>query len=176
MNENKELSPESIRLIYRDCLYGLKKDIENPGQQNGKSNPSNTIKAAEKSETKEKPQKKTVAVLTDSAIVTNNSDLRYKFLVDIIKACKLTMDDAVITDLFHDSKEHIRILEKYQPDVILLFGVTPADLMLPMIFPNFQIQKIGTHTYISAPALEILEPDKSSKTRLWNCLKQVFSI
>jgi hypothetical protein len=47
---------------------------------------------------------------------------------------------------------------------------------LPLQFPAYQIQKFNNQVYLAAPALHLLAQDKAEKTKLWNCLKQVFSI
>lgn len=176
MNENQELSPETIRILYKDCLYKLEDKPSIPLPQSDTNVAFNTANEKD-GKTIELPSiRKKFVVVTDSAIVQNNSDLRFKFLSEIIRACKLTMEEGVITDVGMDGKDYHQLLQKFQPDVFLLFGIGPSDVQLPMIFPQFQVQRIGNQTYISAPALELLEPDKTSKSKLWSCLKQAFSI
>lgn len=176
MNENKELSPETIRILYKDCLYDLDNKHQKPLSRSQSNLPLNKPNETDGKTLEIQSSRKKFVVITDSALVQNNSDLRYKFLSEIIKACKLTMEEGVITDIELEGKDYQQLLKKYQPDVFILFGVAPADVQLPMIFPQFQVQHIGKQTYISAPALEFLEPDKSSKSKLWSCLKQAFSI
>ena len=59
---------------------------------------------------------------------------------------------------------------------ILLIGVSPADIQLPMDFPYYQIQRYNNQVYLSAPGLKLIKEDREQKTRLWVSLKQVFSI
>jgi hypothetical protein len=71
---------------------------------------------------------------------------------------------------------YITIESELNAAIILLFGVSPKQLDLPLEFPQYQIQKFNNQIYLSAPDLAILQGDKAEKTKLWNCLKQVFSI
>ncbi len=51
-----------------------------------------------------------------------------------------------------------------------------AEIKLPLSFPDYQIQKYNNQLYLTTPPLSKLQNDKAEKTKLWNCLKQIFSI
>ena len=59
---------------------------------------------------------------------------------------------------------------------LLLFGVQPAEIELPLDFPNYQIQRYNNQVYLTAPLLSNFKDNKAEKTKLWNCLKQIFAI
>lgn len=67
-----------------------------------------------------------------------------------------------------------------QPSVILLFGLEPTTIRLPINFPVFKLQPYDQCTYLSAPALDLLvqtsEESKLLKSKLWLCLKSLFEV
>jgi DNA polymerase III psi subunit len=121
-------------------------------------------------------QKRLVIVVEDeNAVYVSDTDLN--FLSGILAACKLSMADVALVNLARATAISYTTLEQQlQAEKILLFGVTPARLELPLQFPFYQIQKFNNQVYVAAPALSELQGDKNEKTKLWNCLKQVFSI
>ena len=104
-------------------------------------------------------------------------DKTLNFLMGILNACKLTMDDVALINISKSNALTYSIIqEQLQATTLLLFGVLPGQLQLPLDFPEYQIQKYNNQLYLSAPALPLLAADKEEKTKLWNCLKQVFAI
>ena len=115
-------------------------------------------------------------------VVENNEaaflpDNQLNFLLEILSACKLTMEDVAIINI-HINKAitYKAITLELKAEKIILFGVTPAQLNLPVEFPSYQIQPYNNQTYVTAAMLANIESDKTEKTKLWNCLKQIFAI
>ena len=99
------------------------------------------------------------------------------FLIGILSACKLTMEDAGIINMAKHKQLNYQALEKeISCSNLLMFGVMPKAIELPLDFPYYQLQKYNNHTYLSAPALAALMNDKTEKGKLWTSLKQLFSI
>jgi DNA polymerase III psi subunit len=100
---------------------------------------------------------------------------QFSLLEAILNACKLNSTQVKIY-----SKDDVKqtplntILEKYQPEKIILFGVDPAAIGLPIHFPVFQIQQYQQVQYLHSPSLTELENDKQLKIQLWQKLKQLF--
>lgn len=108
----------------------------------------------------------------------NESELpntEFSLLEAILNACKLKTTQVMIY-----SKNEIQIatlntlLAKHQPKKIILFGVDPASIGLPIHFPVFQIQVYQQVQYLHAPTIIDLESDKHLKIQLWQKLKQLF--
>lgn len=98
------------------------------------------------------------------------------FLIDILTACKLSMADIALVNIFSNKPfNYTEIAQQLNAGIIILFDVTPEQLQLPLQFPLYQIQKFNNQVYLSAPALHLIATDKAEKTKLWNCLKLVFS-
>jgi hypothetical protein len=116
-------------------------------------------------------------------IIANNETALYlpdeelSFLMGILAACKLSMADVALVNISKaGAVTYTEIEQQFNAATILLFGVTPAQLQLPLQFPQYQIQKYNGQTYHAAPGLQLIAADKAEKTKLWNCLKQIFSI
>lgn len=100
---------------------------------------------------------------------------QFILLEAILSACKRNTTEVKIY-----SKADIQIaalsslIEKHEPQKIILFGVDPAAIGLPIHFPVFQIQAYQQVQYLHAPSLQELENDKQLKIQLWQKLKQLF--
>ena len=85
-------------------------------------------------------------------------------------------DVALINSNKNPSLSYTGIAEQFATEKILLFGVESSMLELPLQFPHYQVQRYNNQVYLSSPTLKTLAEDKAEKMKLWNCLKQVFSI
>lgn len=116
-----------------------------------------------------------IIVTSAEAIYLPDEDL--KFLLGILSACKLSMKDiALINFSKNPSLLYEGLTEQLNAEKIFLFGVDPELLGLPLQFPHYQIQQFNNQVYLSSVSLTELQNDKAEKTKLWNCLKKIFSI
>jgi hypothetical protein len=121
--------------------------------------------------------KKGVIILVNNADAAFLPEEELNFLIGILSACKLTMEDAGILNIAKCPDLSYHSFEKeITGDKIFLFGVSPEAIKLPLSFPHYQIQAYNSATYLSAPTLALLMQQKEEKLKLWNCLKQIFSI
>lgn len=121
--------------------------------------------------------KKNISIIVEDASTIYLPDEQLNFLIGVLSACKLTMAEvALVNRNKYPDLNYNTIEAELDAAIILLFGVTPRQLDLPLEFPQYQIQKFNNQIYLSAPDLAVLQGDKAEKTKLWNCLKQVFSI
>ena len=99
------------------------------------------------------------------------------FLTTILIACKLGLTDiAIINKNNINLSELPETIRQFDPNKILLFGIEPLAIGLPINFPQFQLQQFDKRTYLYSPSLSEIEIDKAFKSRLWNCLKNLFSL
>ena len=97
------------------------------------------------------------------------------FLQNILKACKL--DPASIPVLKADdpiTANYQTLHEHYASSKVVLFGMSTAEIALPIRFPNYQVQSFQGVQYLCADTLEVLEQDKNLKAILWKFLQQLF--
>ena len=121
--------------------------------------------------------KKKTLVVVRNADAVHIPDKQLSFLTKLLAACSLNLADvAVFNFQDHNSSEFNEILNFFTPKVVLLFDVEPGEFGLPMIFPQFQVQGYKDAVFVSSPSLEVIEPDKSLKGKLWVCLKKIFNL
>jgi hypothetical protein len=115
-----------------------------------------------------------ILVNDNEAVYLKEDEL--SFLLGILSACKLSMADIALINLAKNKANYTTIKEEAGAQVILLFGVTPSNIDLPLDFPQYQIQKYNEQQYVHAPLLKQLMVNKEEKTKLWNTLKILFSL
>jgi hypothetical protein len=121
--------------------------------------------------------KKKTLVIVRNASAVHISDKQLSFLTKLLAACNLNLADvAVLNFQDHNSTEFNEILNYFKPKIVLLFDVDPGEFGLPMIFPQFQVQGYKDTLFVSSPSLDLIEPDKSLKGKLWVCLKKIFNL
>ncbi|MDB5279948.1 MAG: hypothetical protein JWR61_4903 [Ferruginibacter sp.] len=104
-------------------------------------------------------------------------DEQLNFLLGILSACSLTMEDvAIINTRKNKNITYKAIEQELKGEKVILFGVTPAQINLPIEFPQYQVQAFNSQTYLTAAMLSEIQENKAEKAKLWNCLKQIFSI
>lgn len=121
--------------------------------------------------------KKQVVVIVNYADAVHLPDAQLNFLTSILTACKLSLDDIAIVNIGHTEEINFRTIFKEVPaQSALLFGVSTESLLLPLNFPNFQVQFFDNINYLTSPTLDLIESDKSLKTQLWTSLKKLFKL
>lgn len=107
-------------------------------------------------------------------------DDQLAFLTKILEACRMNIGDVAIVNLASTPAVISTLRQQLTPAFILLFGLEPAALRLPINFPTFKIQEYDGCTYLAAPLLEQLvrpgEESKLLKSKLWVSLKTMFNV
>ena len=99
------------------------------------------------------------------------------FLTGILGSCKLSLADVAVFNLTnHPETSYREMLAFFKSKIVFLFGVEPTVLGLPLNFPHFQIQPFAGNSFLFSPSLQELENDKVLKSKLWVCLKRIFSL
>jgi hypothetical protein len=116
-------------------------------------------------------------------LLVNNTEAPYlpdnelSFLTNILSACKLSLADVAIVNLNALPENEIEAaIQPLEPKYILLFGLEPLSIGLPINFPQFQLQPFNKRTYLYSPALQELDRNKDLKLNLWNSLKTMFGL
>jgi hypothetical protein len=103
-------------------------------------------------------------------------DQELSFLTSILAACKFRINDIAIINKYNVNQNDLQEIINSEIKNILLFGIEPLSIGLPINFPAFQLQPFNTRTYLHAPSLSQIENDKGLKLRLWTSLKTLFGI
>ncbi len=97
------------------------------------------------------------------------------FLNNIMKACKLEKANySIIANRQDELPDYKATFSQFKQKQLILFGISPAAIGLPINFPHFQVQSFQEVRYLAAPKLDTIEADKELKMQLWQCLKQLF--
>jgi DNA polymerase III psi subunit len=120
---------------------------------------------------------KNILIIVANAEVPFLPDTELSLLTNILSACRLSLADIAIINSYNiDHTELHNSIQQLEARSIILFGTDPLSIGLPINFPQFQLQQFDKRIYLYGPALSELEQDKSLKTRLWGCLKQLFGL
>lgn len=103
-----------------------------------------------------------------------------EFLIRILGACKLNIGDVAIVNGGSKPIDINDLIQQLEPEKMLLFGIEPTELRLPLSFPQFKLQEYARCTYLYVPSLDNLnsetEEGKLLKTKLWICLRTMFDV
>jgi len=121
-----------------------------------------------------------ISIIVDSPGAAFLPDPQLEFLTKILEACRMNIGDVAIVN-HHTAPVAITTLrQQLQPQSVLLFGVEPTAIRLPIHFPEFKLQPYDQCTYLSAPSLQQLVGNtadaKLLKSKLWVCLKTLFDV
>jgi predicted regulator of Ras-like GTPase activity (Roadblock/LC7/MglB family) len=103
-------------------------------------------------------------------------DGELNFLSNVLAACKLSIADIAIVNNSNIKESDLQTMINTEANKVLLFGIEPLAIGLPINFPAFQLQPFNSRTYLYAPELSQIESDKGLKARLWTSLKTMFEI
>jgi hypothetical protein len=120
---------------------------------------------------------KKILILVSKDNVAFVEDEELDFLSSILLACKLSLTDVAVINLknFGDTDYHY-LIDQLKTKKIILFDVEAQTIDLPFNFPKFQLQQFDQAVYLSAPSLKEIQKEKTLKTELWNCLKNLFGL
>jgi hypothetical protein len=121
--------------------------------------------------------KRGIILLVENKEATYLPGVLLDFLMEILTACKLSMDDVALVNIAKYKNFHYNeIVNQLDPKVFIVFGLSLSAIGLPFTIPEFQLQVFDKITYLSAPPINQLQADKELKRSLWSSLKQIFSI
>jgi hypothetical protein len=121
-----------------------------------------------------------ITLVVNQENVTFLPDTHLNFISKILEACKMNIADVAIVN--HLTKPVIitELKKQLEPTIVILFGTTPADIKLPIGFPQFKPQVYDGCTYLLSPSLDELNKDseegKILKSKLWVCLRKLFEV
>lgn len=105
------------------------------------------------------------------------SDGELAFLTNVLAACKLSLADVAVVNAHNLTAPQMQAaMDQLNAQMVVLFGIEPTELDLPLHFPPFQVQSFSGRRYVHAPALGHVEGDKTLKMQLWNALKTLFGL
>jgi hypothetical protein len=120
---------------------------------------------------------KKVLILVNQPAAVFLKDEELSFLTRMLGACKLTLADSAIVNIHQEQDtNYSRLINFFGCTSALLFNVSPATLEMPVDFPMYQLQKVGSCTFIQSPSLDSLEPNEKERGKLWASLRKLFNV
>ena len=123
---------------------------------------------------------KKITIVVQSPSVPFLPDNQLSFLTKILEACRMNIGDVAIVNAATTPVEIAALRRQLEPAVVLLFGLEPPAIKLPINFPAFKIQPYDNCSYLAVPPLTQLvqqsEESKLLKSKLWVCLKSLFNV
>jgi len=170
---NVNFSQKSIADLYRNVLIG---SSENTSVLKENKNDKIQNEVIGNFKYLGENKKKILVVVTYPEVVFI-PDKQLSFLTTLLAACKLSLADSAVFNLFNYSKTDLNErMSFFNPSTVFLFGVEPSLFGMPILFPHFQIQNYKESTFLFTPGLDEIEKDKALKTKLWICLKKIFDL
>lgn len=118
-----------------------------------------------------------ISIVVDHANAQFLPEEELTFLSGILSACGLTLEDIALINLNKTPVINYKeVSEELGSRIVLLFGVSPEKLGLPIIFPAFQVQEFNQQRFLYAPELKHLQANRDDKKKLWDALKKLFAI
>ncbi len=106
-------------------------------------------------------------------------DEQLNFLTAILQACKLNMGDVAIVNYARENISFTELKTQITCNYLLIFGVKAADLGIDEM-TLFSSQNISDCCVVYSSAAEDLNNNNTEgkilKSKLWNCLKQIFNV
>ena len=163
--DNIQLPPIVLEQLFNKTLVAV--EMQQPAPANASLKPVNMLGE----------NKSGVLILVNYNETVFLPEDELNFLIGILSACKLTMQDAGIVNLAKSTQlNYLSIQKETTCNIVLMFGVLPKAIEMPLDFPYYQLQNYNNHTHLCAPSLTALMNDKTEKGKLWTSLKQLFSI
>ncbi len=120
---------------------------------------------------------KNILLLVNEPDVPYLDDEDMNSLTKILTGLKLSMEDVALVNFGINGPVNREILfERFAPKVMVLLGVEPAAIDLPLLFPHFQVQPYDGCTYLASPSFSQMAPDVDLKKQFWTCLKRIFNL
>lgn len=162
--DNIQLPPFIIQDLFQNSLV----ELENSPQK-----PNNDQRTSSKHFGGNKQH---ILILVNDKSSAYLDEAQLTFLSGILSACKLTLEDVALVNIGNTTADYKKLTESLSPKIVLMFGVTPDEIDLPFLMPEFQRQSYNNQVYIASPSLSELEKNKELKRKLWTVLQQLFAI
>jgi hypothetical protein len=124
--------------------------------------------------------KKRISIIINDAEAVFIDDAKLLLLTNLLTACKLTIADVAIVNMYNKSIHYTKIKQALRPLFLLLMGIDAKAFQLPIIFPEYKIQPYDSCQILLADDLKDMlgtnNEVKLAKSKLWLCLKQLFSV
>jgi hypothetical protein len=119
---------------------------------------------------------KGIVIVVQEASVIYLTDAQMDFLIKVIAACQLSLDDCAVVNLAHQPADYLTLETQLNASVVLMLGVSPQQVNLPLAFPAYQVQAYRNARYVHSEPVNVLMASIEEKRKFWGTLKMVFNL
>jgi hypothetical protein len=124
--------------------------------------------------------KKHIAMLVQYPDAVFLPEKNLQFITKMLDACRLNIGDVAIINYAKTGVNISELKNQLSPQSLVMFGIEPMTIKLPLSFPQFKTQAYDGCTFLYSPSIEELDQatteSKLLKSRLWICLRKLFEI
>jgi hypothetical protein len=157
--KNLRLNPLSIGFLYTKTLVSLEKK-QSKKELTDKNFLGNNEKGI------------VIVVKYTDAVHITDADL--DILTKMLVACKLTLNDVALINSHHYTIDWSNLKATLPTQKLILFGITPIEFGMPVLFPDFQLQQYDQTVCLHSPSITAIAQDQLLKSKLWICLQKFF--
>ena len=107
------------------------------------------------------------------------SDAELELLGKMLQAIKLSFADIAIINIANQTCKWEIVQGILPAKQVILFGVEPTSIQIPVRFPDFRVQKWNGISFLFSPSLaQINHPSPNQvmyKKELWKALQEMFA-
>jgi hypothetical protein len=97
----------------------------------------------------------------------------------MLQALQFSFADIAIVNAAHQKTNWQILQQQFAAKKVVLFGVEPADIQIPVRFPHFRVQNWSNIHFLFSPSLAEINREtptqKQTKMALWTAIKQLFA-
>lgn len=102
------------------------------------------------------------------------SDADFKFLTDVLTACKLNMEDIALVNLAKNGLSFEELQQQLTPQHLVVSAVN--NQRVPFQTADYLVQQYPDYQVCCTETLTEIRNDKSKKSKLWLALKQMLGL
>jgi hypothetical protein len=119
---------------------------------------------------------KGIVLLVHDKSALHLAETQMEFLIKVIAACQLTMDDCAVVNLAHQAGDYLALETQLNATSVIMMGVTPQQINLPLAFPQYQVQAYRNTRFVCSQPIAMLMTDVEEKRKFWTTLKSIFNL
>jgi hypothetical protein len=102
------------------------------------------------------------------------NDEDFKFLTDVLTACKMNMEDIALVNLAMSPLSFNELQEQFAPGHLVISATN--NTRLPFQTPDYRVLQQTDYQVCCTETLTEIRNDKSKKSKLWLALKQMLGL
>lgn len=113
----------------------------------------------------------------NTLLLVRPGDTQEEFLNGILTACNLRLEDVALVEINETGhNDYKKLVSDFKCRQVILFGIDPSVIQLPLSFPHFQLQSFAGINFLFTPRQTEMKEDKLMKSKLWVSLRRMFGI